>query len=202
MQPCTASSGEEGDRAGVELDMHRCHKLQRRPIQPHTVQLLTLLLITSSCCHAAQKPAVLLPENQKILAQTATPPSPPGSVDSNGCEANDPNCYDHTRNVGSGNITVSRRFPPADLSPYNYAEVLHKSYLFYYQQRSGKLPFQVSHLLYKPGGCAKGGLMLYRLQIVWHSMPCFCGTPAMPDLLFTGQMDGWLCSAWLCYCSA
>lgn len=58
-------------------------------------------------------------------------------------ENNAGHCYDHTTNVGIGQIKVSDKFPAADKSTYDYSEVLHKSFLFYFQQRSGKLPYQV-----------------------------------------------------------
>lgn len=60
-----------------------------------------------------------------------------------GCKKNDASCYDHTNNTGIGLIRVSHEMPLPQRSPYNYAEVLHKSFIFYYQQRSGKLPQQV-----------------------------------------------------------
>ena len=59
------------------------------------------------------------------------------------CTTNDASCYDHTNNTGIGEIRVSRAYPSTDKAPYNYAEVLHKSFIFYYQQRSGRLPYQV-----------------------------------------------------------
>lgn len=58
-------------------------------------------------------------------------------------DSNGAHCYDHTANVGIGPIKVSEKFPAADQSTYDYSEVLHKSFLFYFQQRSGKLPHQV-----------------------------------------------------------
>ena len=60
------------------------------------------------------------------------------------CAANDANCYDHTNNTGIGSIRVSQTYPPPEKAPYNYAEVLHKSFIFYFQQRSGKMPQQVN----------------------------------------------------------
>ena len=41
-------------------------------------------------------------------------------------------------------LQVSGVFPDKDNAAYQYSEVLHKSFLFYFQQRSGKLPHQVS----------------------------------------------------------
>lgn len=38
---------------------------------------------------------------------------------------------------------MSDKFPATDKSAYDYSEVLHKSFIFYFQQRSGKLPYQV-----------------------------------------------------------
>lgn len=52
-------------------------------------------------------------------------------------------CYDHTANVGIGPIKVSDKFPEQTTPVYDYSEVLHKSFLFYFVQRSGKLPYQV-----------------------------------------------------------
>lgn len=128
--------------------MHLCCRAQRG-LSPRCRALSLLLLLVSSAAVEAAKPAILLPENQKILARDNSPPGP--STDANSrytdyssiCAPGDDKCYDHTNNTGQGSVTVSRRFPPAEQSPYNYAEVLHKSYIFYYQQRSGKLPFQV-----------------------------------------------------------
>ena len=59
------------------------------------------------------------------------------------CKAGDASCYDHTNNTGIGQVRVSRAYPPPEKSPYNYAEVLHKSFIFYYQQRSGPMNPQV-----------------------------------------------------------
>ena len=41
-------------------------------------------------------------------------------------------------------LQVSGVFPDKDDAAYQYSEVLHTSFLFYFQQRSGKLPHQVS----------------------------------------------------------
>lgn len=38
---------------------------------------------------------------------------------------------------------VAEKFPSKADPAYPYSEVLHKSFLFYFQQRSGKLPHQV-----------------------------------------------------------
>ncbi len=38
---------------------------------------------------------------------------------------------------------VSETFPDKTDAAYQYSEVLHKSFLFYFQQRSGQLPHQV-----------------------------------------------------------
>ena len=43
-------------------------------------------------------------------------------------------------------MQVGEKFPSKADPAYQYSEVLHKSFLFYYQQRSGKLPHQVCHL--------------------------------------------------------
>ena len=40
-------------------------------------------------------------------------------------------------------VQVGEKFPSKAEPAYQYSEVLHKSFLFYYQQRSGKLPHQV-----------------------------------------------------------
>lgn len=40
-------------------------------------------------------------------------------------------------------MQVGEKFPSKAEPAYPYSEVLHKSFLFYYQQRSGKLPHQV-----------------------------------------------------------
>lgn len=40
-------------------------------------------------------------------------------------------------------MQVSDTFPDTGDAAYQYSEVLHKSFLFYFQQRSGKLPHQV-----------------------------------------------------------
>ena len=40
-------------------------------------------------------------------------------------------------------MQVSDAFPARSDAAYQYSEVLHKSFLFYFQQRSGKLPHQV-----------------------------------------------------------
>ena len=70
---------------------------------------------------------------------------PPGQLKKGlKCKAGDASCYDHTNNTGIGLIKVGRDYPKPDRAPYNYAEVLHKSFIFYYQQRSGKLQPQVS----------------------------------------------------------
>lgn len=60
------------------------------------------------------------------------------------CKKGDAACYDHTNNTGIGTVRVSRKYPAREKGPYNYAEVLHKSFIFYYQQRSGKMSPQVS----------------------------------------------------------
>ncbi len=57
-------------------------------------------------------------------------------------DANSAHCYDHTRNLGIGPIKVSEQWPATTGPTYDYADVLHKSFIFYYQQRSGKLPHQ------------------------------------------------------------
>ena len=92
---------------------------------------------------SAATAASLLPQGQQILAQVMAPPSP-GSVQAGAkvCDKGDATCYDHTGNLGLGNLTVGRTFPAKARGPYNYAEALHKSYIFYDAQRSGKLPFQ------------------------------------------------------------
>ena len=97
---------------------------------------------------SAETAAQLLPEGQKILAKSNSPPAPSGINDpstdySQVCKKGDASCYDHTNNRGLGNMTVARAFPPVVKGPYNYAEALHKSYIFYDTQRSGKLSFQV-----------------------------------------------------------
>lgn len=147
--------------------MHLCCRAQRG-LSPRCRALSLLLLLVSSAAVEAAKPAILLPENQKILARDNSPPGP--STDANSrytdyssiCAPGDDKCYDHTNNTGQGSVTVSRRFPPAEQSPYNYAEVLHKSYIFYYQQRSGKLPFQ---------------------RLAWRADSCLdCKGPAGEDL--------------------
>ena len=43
-------------------------------------------------------------------------------------------------------VKVAEKFPSKADAAYPYSEVLHKSFLFYYQQRSGKLPHQVCPL--------------------------------------------------------
>ena len=43
-------------------------------------------------------------------------------------------------------LQVSDKFPSKAEPAYQYSEVLHKSFLFYFQQRSGKLPHQVRAL--------------------------------------------------------
>jgi hypothetical protein len=58
-------------------------------------------------------------------------------------ETNSAHCYDHTSNIGIGPIKVSDKFPSAADSVYDYSEVLHKSFIFYFVQRSGKMPYQV-----------------------------------------------------------
>ena len=45
--------------------------------------------------------------------------------------------------TGSSHVQVAEKFPSKADAAYPYSEVLHKSFLFYYQQRSGKLPHQV-----------------------------------------------------------
>ena len=40
-------------------------------------------------------------------------------------------------------LQVSDKLPSKAEPAYQYSEVLHKSFLFYFQQRSGKLPHQV-----------------------------------------------------------
>ena len=45
--------------------------------------------------------------------------------------------------TGSFFVQVAEKFPSKANAAYPYSEVLHKSFLFYYQQRSGKLPHQV-----------------------------------------------------------
>ena len=58
-------------------------------------------------------------------------------------DSNAAHCYDHTRNIGIGPVKVSDTWPATTGAAYNYADVLHKSFIFYFQQRSGKLPQQV-----------------------------------------------------------
>lgn len=41
-------------------------------------------------------------------------------------------------------LQVGDKLPNKAEPAYQYSEVLHKSFLFYFQQRSGKLPHQVS----------------------------------------------------------
>ena len=43
-------------------------------------------------------------------------------------------------------LQVLETFPDKSSPAYQYSEVLHKSFLFYFQQRSGKLPHQVCAL--------------------------------------------------------
>ena len=45
--------------------------------------------------------------------------------------------------IGPFFVQVAEKFPSKADAAYPYSEVLHKSFLFYYQQRSGKLPHQV-----------------------------------------------------------
>lgn len=117
------------------------------------------VLACASCLTASALPlqdpsaaaALLLPEGQRILAKSNSPPAPSGINDpstdySQVCKKGDASCYDHTNNRGLGNLTVARAFPPVAKGPYDYAEALHKSYIFYDTQRSGKLPFQVRRL--------------------------------------------------------
>ena len=59
------------------------------------------------------------------------------------CSKDDASCYDHTNNTGIGAVTVTNIYPDPSKAPYDYSEVLHKSFIFYYQQRSGNLPYQV-----------------------------------------------------------
>ena len=40
-------------------------------------------------------------------------------------------------------MQVSEQWPATTGGAYDYADVLHKSFIFYFQQRSGKLPHQV-----------------------------------------------------------
>ena len=77
----------------------------------------------------ADRAAGLTPDSSKMKATN--------------CRADDDNCYDHTNNTGIGPIKVLHEFPPKEKAPYDYAEVLHKSFIFYYLQRSGELPQQV-----------------------------------------------------------
>lgn len=58
-------------------------------------------------------------------------------------DSNAAHCYDHTTNIGIGPIKVSETWPETTGAAYNYADVLHKSFIFYFQQRSGALPQQV-----------------------------------------------------------
>ena len=67
----------------------------------------------------------------------------PSTNKSLACSKNDANCYDHTNNTGIGSVKVSRQYPDPGKAPYDYSEVLHKSFIFYNQQRSGRLPYQV-----------------------------------------------------------
>ena len=50
-------------------------------------------------------------------------------------------CYQDL--TGSLRVQVAEKFPSKADAAYPYSEVLHKSFLFYYQQRSGRLPHQV-----------------------------------------------------------
>ena len=189
-------------------EMHQSRKHPGVPVRrcqrgSRSGHALLLLLITCSYAQAAQQhstaAANLLPENQKILAKlsSSTPPAPPGGLDHRGgssCQANDSKCYDHTHNIGYGNVTVSSRFPPSQHSPYNYAELLHKSYIFYYQQRSGKLPSQVGVW------CCTLTALLRRNASALRDLPvCICSTKAHPHLpLLHGgrclcQTDTFLC---------
>ncbi|BDA42119.1 Endoglucanase B [Coccomyxa sp. Obi] len=68
-------------------------------------------------------------------------------------DSNAAHCYDHTTNAGIGAVKVSDKFPATDKSAYDYSEVLHKSFLFYFQQRSGKLPHQ--RLAWRTDSCAE-----------------------------------------------
>ncbi|CAK0782162.1 hypothetical protein CVIRNUC_005591 [Coccomyxa viridis] len=71
-----------------------------------------------------------------------------------GCKGStDPACYDHTGNVGIGPVQVSGVFPDKDDAAYQYSEVLHTSFLFYFQQRSGKLPHQ--RIAWRTDSCAE-----------------------------------------------
>ena len=49
----------------------------------------------------------------------------------------------HQDLTGCFRVKVAEKFPSKTDAAYPYSEVLHKSFLFYYQQRSGKLPHQV-----------------------------------------------------------
>ena len=55
-------------------------------------------------------------------------------------------------------VQVAENFPSKADAAYPYSEVLHKSFLFYYQQRSGKLPHQVG-----------AGQVLSNLKTCWPS---------------------------------
>ena len=86
----------------------------------------------------ADRAAGLTPDSSKMKATN--------------CRAGDDNCYDHTNNTGIGPIKVLHEFPSKEKAPYNYAEVLHKSFIFYYLQRSGELPQQVCPPSLGPNG--------------------------------------------------
>ena len=159
--------------------------------------------------------ASLLPQNQQILARDMAPPAPPGQGGMNQpgadyskiCKPGDASCYDHTTNIGVGNLTVGRSFPPPARGPYNYAEALHKSYIFYDVQRSGKLPFQVGPPLGAWGhawacSCPLAALeLLHGSRAPWPlSRPTqllsarhavHAGSRCMPAPLFMGGSLGW-----------
>ena len=52
-------------------------------------------------------------------------------------------------------MQVSEQWPATTGGAYDYADVLHKSFIFYFQQRSGKLPYQVcAHCSWIQEACA------------------------------------------------
>lgn len=54
-------------------------------------------------------------------------------------------------------MQVADKFPNKGDAAYQYSEALHKSFLFYYQQRSGRLPHQVRPASFKVLTIPRGG---------------------------------------------
>lgn len=134
------------------------HQSAFQEIQPKMKQQLTLAILLLAC-HVVACLSMVCGLNLFVWVQTTAE----ATVYKNGnpyktkadelagntppkdgvCQKGDASCYDHTNNTGIGPVKTSHTYPPPEKAPYNYAEVLHKSFIFFYQQRSGPMNPQV-----------------------------------------------------------